>query len=153
MADRRISPYRIVPWTLAAAVLAGVALAIAIVPNRDQHKALWGIASIDPEIRAQSWLWLSVIPPGGHRPRLVVMQGHDPSCLHDPVQAAGGPARRDAAVALIGVDQLDLATIPSATVMMLIEALQAGSPDEQRLAALMEASHLRLRGNDVTMQP
>lgn len=122
------------PFSTAAALLIGAVLAVALLPMSDMQRAMQAVASPDVQQRQIAWTWLAEQAPGAHRARVTVLLLNAPDTLGDALDAADDAAKRDAAVALLGIDGLELDQLPPTTHAGLITALQRGTPDEQRLA-------------------
>ena len=81
---------------------------------------------------------------------IVMLDGH-PDVLHAALAPAPTDALRDAAVALIAIPMFLPSMVSRGTWTPILQALQAGSQDEQSLGAAIEASTLHDRSGDVTM--
>lgn len=141
------------PFSTAAALLIGAVLAVALLPMSDMQRAMQDVASPDAQQRQVAWTWLAEHAPGAHRARATVLLLNAPDTLGDALDAADDAARRDAAVALLGIDGLELDHLPPTTHAELISALQRGTPDEQRLADYFGGEGLQSAPDDVNMQP
>ncbi len=74
-----------------------------------------------------------------------------PDILGQAIAPAGADALRDAAVALLATQGFAPPMVSYETWTPILQALHAGSPDEQSLGAAVEASTLHDRSADVTM--
>ena len=141
------------PFSTAAALLIGALLAVALLPMSDMQRAMQAVASPEAQQRQIAWTWLAEHAPGAHQARVTVLLRNDPATLGDALDAAGDAARRDGAVALLGIDGVDLDHLPPKAHAGLITALQRGSLDEQRLADYLGGGSLQSAPDDVNMQP
>jgi hypothetical protein len=135
------------------ALLAGAILAVVLLPMSDMKKAMAGIASPEPKQRHIAWMWLAEPAPGGQRPRLIVLLDAAPDTLETALRNADDGAQRDAAVAMLEIDGVDLAELPGLLRSSMINALERGTADEQRLARRLSGPSLQAAPDDVTMQP
>jgi hypothetical protein len=124
-----------------------------LLPSSDLSLALAKSVHRDVEVRDAGWQWLAELPPGGSRSRVLVLLDDNPSALTDVLKQATLERRRDATVALLGIDGFDMRLAPLALRTVLIEALLKGTPDEQHLGRSLQVGTLQETASQVTMEP
>ena len=140
------------PWTAAAALLIGAATGVVLLPSSDRSRALVESIHPDVDVRDAAWQWLADYPPGGNRPRLLVLLDDDPAALTGAWSTASKQDRRDATAALLQIEGFDMRLAPVALRVRLIEALLSGTPDEQALGRSLQRGTLQEAASQVNMQ-
>lgn len=127
------------PWTATAALLLGAVVTALVLPIVDRAQAIADVASSNTHTRDQAWAWLSAKAPGATRPRVLILLDGQPDALADTMLNADVQARRDAAVSLLSLERFTPTMLSQQSWAPIIEALNAGSPDEQTMAMAIES--------------